>query len=240
MPPNPHVLELISAFKHGDRACLLFKWAGGGSLASLMEESPSILGLSTTVDPGHLIDWIIKQMAGLAGGLNGIHDVHDPEPEEHVPSDQRQDFYGIHGDVKPDNILHFFTHDAAGKLVLSDFGLTRFHTKASRSQRRGNGPMSPTYASPEHHEYMCGVSRRSDVWALGCVFTELLTWALRGPEAHRAYEETRFFEDDIGREKGIWHMDRFFRIEFMGEGDYGHRFLKNAVLEVCRLFPLCS
>ncbi|CAJ0555288.1 Ff.00g053530.m01.CDS01 [Fusarium sp. VM40] len=169
-------------------------------------------------------------MAGLAEGLHGMHDAHNDLSRCGI--DGKEDFYGIHGDVKPDNILRFTDRDPAGRLVLSDFGLTRFHTKASRSHLRGNGPVSPTYASPEHNGYICGVSRRSDVWALDCVYTEMLTWAIQGPEAHRLYECGRLGEDDIGRAKGTWHMDRFFGIDFSERdlsGALGRRFLKKAV-----------
>ncbi|KAM0244680.1 hypothetical protein ACHAP5_006023 [Fusarium lateritium] len=227
-----HVLELHAAFKHGDRPCLLFKWAQGGSLSELMEMSPEELGFSGARQSEKLHEWVVLQMAGLAQGLYGMHDAHGDLSRHCI--DRKEDFYGIHGAVKPDNILRFTDCDSAGRLVLSDFGLTRFHTKASRSHRRGNGPVSPTYASPEHNDYICGVSRRSDVWALGCVFTEILTWAIQGPEAHKLYECARLSEDDIGREKGVWHMDRFFGIDFSERdlsGALGRRFLKKAVID---------
>ncbi|KAM0477157.1 hypothetical protein ACHAP7_006540 [Fusarium lateritium] len=227
-----HVLDLHTAFKHGDKPCLLFKWAQGGSLSELMEMSPDELGFSGARQSEKLHEWVVLQMTGLAEGLYGMHDAHDDLSRCCI--DRKEDFYGIHGDVKPDNILRFTDCDPAGRLVLSDFGLTRFHTKASRSHRRGNGPVSPTYASPEHNDYICGVSRRSDVWALGCVFTEMLTWAIQGPEAHKLYECTRLSEDDIGREKGVWHMDRFFGIDFSERdlsGALGRRFLKQAVID---------
>jgi serine/threonine protein kinase len=233
---EPHVLELHAAFKHGDRPCLLFKWAQGGSLSELMEMNPYELRLSGT----QLYEWIVLQMTGLAEGLCGMHDAHDDLSRWCI--DGKEDFYGIHGDVKPDNILRFTDRDPAGRLVLSDFGLTRFHTKASRSHRRGNGPVSPTYASPEHNDYICGVSRRSDVWALGCVYTEMLTWAIQGPEAHKLYECARLSEDDVGRQKGTWHMDRFFGIDFSERdlsGALGRRFLKKAVIDV-RFLPIPS
>ncbi|KAM0279167.1 hypothetical protein ACHAO9_011830 [Fusarium lateritium] len=227
-----HVLDLHTAFKHGDKPCLVFKWAQGGSLSELMEMSPDELGFSGARQYENLHEWVVLQMTGLAEGLYGMHDAHDDLSRYCIGG--KEDFYGIHGDVKPDNILRFTDCDSPGRLVLSDFGLTRFHTKASRSHRRGNGPVSPTYASPEHNDYICGVSRRSDVWALGCVFTEMLTWAIQGPEAHKLYECTRLSEDDIGREKGVWHMDRFFGIDFSERdlsGALGRRFLKKAVID---------
>ncbi|CAJ0555289.1 Ff.00g053540.m01.CDS01 [Fusarium sp. VM40] len=37
---EPHILEPRTAFKHGDRPCLLFKWAQEGSSSELMKTNP--------------------------------------------------------------------------------------------------------------------------------------------------------------------------------------------------------
>jgi hypothetical protein len=57
------------------------------------------------------------------------------------------------------------------------------------------------------------MSRKVDIWALGCVFSEHLTWAIRGPGAVKKYEERRLEENLFAgdtRGKGKWREDCFF------------------------------
>jgi hypothetical protein len=61
-------------------------------------------------------------------------------------------------------------------------------------------------------------------------------------EAHKLYECARLSEDDIGREKGTLHMDRFFSIDFSERdlsGALKRQILKKAVIDV-RFLPILS
>jgi len=78
----------------------------------------------------------------------------------------------VHCDLKPSNIL--ISDDRVAKI--SDFGLALFtkqsiqENKSSRSHRLGG--TSP-YTSPE--QWLCeGIDIRTDIYALGCIFYELL------------------------------------------------------------------
>ncbi|KAJ3542906.1 hypothetical protein NM208_g3850 [Fusarium decemcellulare] len=239
-PSGSHVIDLFATFKVGDELSFLFPWAKGGSLADLMRGEPSQLFTSTFSSPKVVVQWVAEQCEGIAQGLHGIHNADPPIKGHRHPVTNPQlwkDNYGIHGDVKPDNILRFFREESShelGELTWSDFGMTKFHTEASRSRQPGNGPLSPTYASPEHNAYSHGVSRRSDIWALGCVFTELLTWIIRGRESHEEYRKARLNEQDVGRRRGSWREDRFFGKTFGNEGIPGipkNLFVKKSVLQ---------
>ncbi|KAJ4202215.1 hypothetical protein NW767_006177 [Fusarium falciforme] len=216
-PPGPHVIELLATFKRGSELSFLFPWAEGGNLADLMSKEPSEV-LPSTANPSEaLTEWLAEQCAGLVKGLSRIHNVESNTDNALSNGQGRKDDYGIHGDVKPENILRFLKDGGFGELKLSDFGLTRFHTKASRSNQPGNGPMSPTYAAPEQTGNWLFISRKTDVWALGCVFSVLLTWAIRGPDALEDYTTARQEETDPGR-KASWYQDTFYGTRYTEDG----------------------
>jgi len=85
----------------------------------------------------------------------------------------------VHRDLKPTNI--YIQKDGTVKIV--DFGLARF--VGSSITRRGQILGTPNYMSPE--QFKGGTAdARSDVYALGCVFYELLTGqrAFDAPSMH--------------------------------------------------------
>ena len=122
-------------------------------------------------------------------GLQAIHEyTSDPSRSSHQtqdPSNPR--VHGRHGDLKPENILWFkkprFGQDIAGhwgSFVISDFGLTMFHHKNTKSEvNPSNLARSPTYRPPEY-EVRQKVSQLCDIWSLGCVMLEFLIWYLLG------------------------------------------------------------
>ena len=75
----------------------------------------------------------------------------------------------VHGDVNPRNI---FVSSAAGTAVLADFGLAILH----QHQRNSRTALVPAYMAPEQIlNPTQQIDGRSDIWALGVVFYELLT-----------------------------------------------------------------
>lgn len=121
-----------------------------------------------------------------------------------------EQWFGRHGDIKPENILWFKNNRmySMGILQIADFGLGRFHGRDSRS---GINPekvvSSPTYEPPEC-KLRQPVSRTYDIWSLGCVFLEFITWLLKGNA------EIDGFSDARGRipTGGIVNDDNFFTI----------------------------
>ncbi|KAH8901705.1 kinase-like protein, partial [Thozetella sp. PMI_491] len=105
--------------------------------------------------------------------------------------------FGRHGDIKPENIL-WFHEKGQNRLVITDFGLTRYHSFRSKS----NNPyenlegLTPTYRPPEVDLKM-SISPRYDVWALGCVFIQFLSWYLLGDfKTHNTFATDRLTEDE--------------------------------------------
>jgi hypothetical protein len=85
----------------------------------------------------------------------------------------------VHGGIKPENVLF----DAAGNVLLSDFGIARVaerpldQTTSAPPVYVGRG--NPSYMAPEQlHRGECGVP--ADVYALGIILYEMLTGQLPG------------------------------------------------------------
>lgn len=89
-----------------------------------------------------------------------------------------------HGDLKPENILWFANgaaNPAIGVLKIADFGLASVHSKRSRSNISPLGiGCSPTYRAPEFDMPRGLLSRSYDIWALGCIYLEFITWYFTG------------------------------------------------------------
>ncbi|KAK6206036.1 hypothetical protein LQW54_007975 [Pestalotiopsis sp. IQ-011] len=106
--------------------------------------------------------------------------------------------YGTHGDLKPENILWFKPGSNSegpqdlGTFKISDFGLTSFHSLESRQLFVPQG-VSASYRAPEY-DLDGRISQKYDMWSLGCVLTELLTWFLLGSAGVSAFGQKRMQE----------------------------------------------
>lgn len=78
----------------------------------------------------------------------------------------------IHRDVKPSNVLI----DEQGNCLLTDFGLARMVEMSSDKLTSAGAIMgTPAYMSPEQGKGAVSVDGRSDLYALGIIFYEMLT-----------------------------------------------------------------
>lgn len=146
------------------------------------------------------VRWVAKQFYGLAVALCKLHDLRPtnertgcPAGESKAKTDVDNDpYYGIHGDIKPENLLWYKewvgppgtqTDDDCkhpfGVLQLADFGISRLHhtdTRSNTTIRRS----TKTYAPPEVEWAIERCSRSFDIWGLGCVFLEFICWLVQG------------------------------------------------------------
>jgi serine/threonine-protein kinase len=77
----------------------------------------------------------------------------------------------LHRDLKPANILL----DPERGPMLTDFGLAKLVGESSSSITAGGGIVgTPHYIAPEVWEGK-GASKQSDIYAVGCIFYEMLT-----------------------------------------------------------------
>jgi len=153
--------------------------------------------------------WVLEQMAGITDALMLVHNFMPSLPGDSkggvwstgttkLSAKEGEEIFGRHGDIKPENMLWFepeaFDEYTSGILKLADFGLSRFHGKDSRSGLSPSGiTASPTYAPPEL-QLKRPVSRSYDIWSLGCVFLEFITWLIKGWHINEETGEEVFTE----------------------------------------------
>ncbi|KAI0023000.1 kinase-like domain-containing protein [Xylariomycetidae sp. FL0641] len=167
--PHKHLIDLLSAFRHGSSFFLLFHWAEY-DLAAFWEAMPG-----PNISRPNLL-WATQQIHGIADALRWIH-----HPGKVAGT------YGVHGDIKPSNILWFSSSaNRLGTLVISDLGSVRLHTKDAMPHRG----FTPTYRPPEFDQAGV-VSRSYDIWSLGCVYLEFVTWLLFGFKGVHEFRRSR-------------------------------------------------
>lgn len=207
---HEHIIQLLVSYEVGNEYFMIFPWANG-NLAEFWKET------RRNTQSGQDSYWLIKQCRGIAQALCKIHK-HDSWKE-----DGHRD-RGRHGDIKPENILRFEGAEPGhGFLTLADFTLMRFHSLESvdKTAPKEVG-FSFTYCPPEvEGGQEARDNQKHDVWSLGCVYLEFITWYLLGYRAIRGKyfktpngDEVQTFTtlriNDDGRHHGV-PDDRFFK-----------------------------
>ncbi|KAK3684090.1 kinase-like domain-containing protein [Podospora appendiculata] len=233
---DEHLIKLLTTFEvkneHGSTFYLLFPWAEGDLWLCWKRNDAE----SKRIPLG---PWMAEQCHRIANVLMHFHNEReklvrgydDIEPNE-------RELYGRHGDLKADNIL-WFPGPSRSILVLADFGLGRLHTIISRSKV---DPLSiektATYRAPEFDLKGRFISRASDIFSLGCMYLEFVTWYLEGWESvSQTFVEARSDIDVHGI-----NSDIFFHIEGFNS-DAERAIIKPKVIEwINRLKanPRCS
>ncbi|KAM0553283.1 hypothetical protein ACHAPJ_007296, partial [Fusarium lateritium] len=193
---------------------LLFPWAEGGSLSDLLLQPKEELCGTSNVTQKTFVEWIATECRGLVEGLQTIHDTRLGRNHGDIREDDKE-YFGVHGDIKPPNILYFSQEKEChplGTLKLADFGLMRFGIGHATKDTAAAYAASQTYRSPEH-DIGYVMSGKVDIWALGCVYSELLTWAILSPEACEDYCQARLQQPSYSgatQGRGQWREDNFF------------------------------
>lgn len=144
----------------------------------------------------HIARWVAEQCQGLAKALSIIHDPTDPGSRVGT----QMDTYGIHGDIKPANIIRYTNwrdpeisdralYEPLGLLQLTDFGLSSFHhsnTVEDIKVKIGDSEYKP----PEVH-LVLPISQSTDIWTLGCLFLEFVTWLVLGEQGRAEFRVRR-------------------------------------------------
>ena len=211
---DPHLIKLLATYKFKSSYHLVFPYAK----ENLREYWNSV---DIPYWNRETAFWFLTQICGLVAALNAIHnfdlggftdvvnDTGNTTLERfsryrnvRLSVEDREKKYGRHGDLKPENILRSEGPQGsnnAGVLQITDFGLGRFHRFESRSvQDPKTISGSPTYSPPE---IALGkpVSRAYDIWSLGCIFLEFITWLLEGSRGLKDFDAARMLlaEDKI-------------------------------------------
>lgn len=219
---HQHLVRLLLSYNIRQEYFMIFHWAEY-DLAGLWESMQS--------DPtsSHHLIWLLEQCCGISQALCKVHR-HDSWPlkesfdTDSCPTDSRN--RGRHGDIKPLNILCFGPSGQANlekyKLVVADYTLMRFHSPKSLGKTSPKGlRFSQTYRPPEVEQGPdARIDQKYDIWSLGCVFLEFLTWYLLG---NAAISGSAFWDDNAQafesfgnlrrNEDEMWYPpdDKFFK-----------------------------
>ncbi|KAF5720554.1 heterokaryon incompatibility het-6 [Fusarium globosum] len=128
--------------------------------------------------------WLSGQIRNIVGALAHIHEGRKANMDTEV-------MFGRHGDIKPANILWFRSRkERRGVFVISDFGIADAHREETRSIiSAADLPVTPRYRAPECDIRDGRISRAYDVWSLGCVLLEMISWILGANELRERFKE---------------------------------------------------
>ncbi|KAG7409313.1 Calcium/calmodulin-dependent protein kinase [Fusarium oxysporum f. sp. rapae] len=181
---HEHLIKLIATCQKGPICYFIFPWADGGDLRDFWKAN----------DPKsrsqELVLWSLRQMLGIVSAIDALHGKNTR-----------------HGDIKPQNILHFLkthndaTMDSRGRLILADVGVSKIHREiTSMRQDPTNCQQSTvTYEAPEaQSDQREGKprGRRYDMWSLGCMFLEFTVWLVFDYSTVRSFRKSRRTRDD--------------------------------------------
>lgn len=174
----------------------MFLWADGGNLRDFWKrrEKPELTA--------SLVRDVINQIRGMADALHKLHNYKDQ-------------YHYRHGDIKPENILHFphATKDSSiGTFKISDLGSAKHHSVATRLRERTGSKAWATmeYQPPEAMTNQLSkgpgpTSRLYDIWSLGCVALEFMVWLLYG------YKKLEDFKAELKSKTGkLGELTAFF------------------------------
>lgn len=187
---HSHIIKLLASFKQNDGDSLLFPWAEC-DLRSYWNRNMKPHHLLSGATQHDSLHWLLDQCAGIADGLALIH--HLPNGRTTQADQKGEEWIWHHGDIKPENILWFRDESDTGNrgiLKISDFGIARFD---SRMRKETVPDCTPSYRAPEFDlgGRGRGVNQPSDVWSLGCLYLEFVTWYLAGQEGILKLERSR-------------------------------------------------
>ncbi len=194
---HSHLIKLLATYEYKGSFYLLFPYAKA-NLRSYWEQTPVPIFSVITVE------WFLRQCKGIAFALLIIHgyqstqdsldalaQIQETQAESRTTSSEDGDrIYGRHGDIKPENILWSDEESTdvdprfseQGILLIADFGLMKYHKTLTKFHAPERVAGSATYEPPEVAGLTSRtkISRRYDIWSLGCVYLEFITWLVCG------------------------------------------------------------
>ncbi|KAL7762872.1 hypothetical protein ACKLNR_006230 [Fusarium oxysporum f. sp. zingiberi] len=171
---HPNIVEFLGSYTHRRAFNLLFRLATQDLKTFLHQGDSSVMGSHA----------IYRNMFGVAEALSKIHNFSLQDDLGNISR------IGYHHDLRPANILV----DIDRKLfMLSDFGLSRMkpNDETSKTKLRGG---HDDYLGPEAFDTQAWVNgdvgRPLDVWAFGCILSEVATF-LEGKSVEAFREKRR-------------------------------------------------
>ncbi|KAI0458012.1 hypothetical protein F5B21DRAFT_462574 [Xylaria acuta] len=214
---HTNLIQCIAAINKKDKYYFLFPWADGGSLQDFWENIPE-----PRLSP-EFVKGILVQIRGLADALKTLHNYRGriASFRQGTGADNNDSIGGgiRHGDLKPANILRFAPRDDndIGTLKIADMGLAKHHEVNTRLRANATRTRfgSARYEPPEVGAPRLtspATSRLYDMWSMGCIILEFLTWLLHGTK------KLNEFNDSIREDLEIKDPSYYVVEEIVGRG----------------------
>ncbi|MGA2890113.1 MAG: protein kinase [Terracidiphilus sp.] len=148
---HPNIIEVTDLDQSEDGSLFIaMEYVEGPNLRAVLQEAPT----------GLAIPRALELTRGIAAGLAAAHARGT-----------------VHRDIKPENILLTNTADGREQPKILDFGIAAMAESATRESMTRGFLLTPDYAAPEQWREMpaAEMDGRTDLYALGCVFYEMLT-----------------------------------------------------------------
>jgi len=160
---HPRLIRFLSSCEKANTYYILLPWADGSTLNRFWENNCP----KTRPRNRELIRKSLNQLVHLSDALRVFHALNFR-----------------HGDLKPDNILHFTNRSGQiDSFVIADLGISRHHHRVTglRNEATLTRATTATYEAPEVFTDAASGKprpRRYDVWSLGCIILEYVVWLL--------------------------------------------------------------
>jgi serine/threonine protein kinase len=148
---HPNIVEVTDLDQSEDGSLFIaMEYVAGKSLRAVIDEERSGLGVQRA----------LELTRGIVSGLAAAHAQGT-----------------VHRDVKPENILLAHTADGRELPKVLDFGIAAMAESATVPNMTRGLLLTPGYAAPEQWKEMpaAEMDGRTDLYAMGCVFYEMLT-----------------------------------------------------------------
>ncbi|KAK0636086.1 kinase-like domain-containing protein [Bombardia bombarda] len=184
--PDKNIVQYYGSFCQKRHFCLLLEYIDGGNLENYF----------SSIDPPKSAEDQHLFLTSFFGAYRGLHRIHQASRAVgHVR--------GIHGDIKPDNLL--LVKGTSGNiydftLKFADFGHSHFcHVRTDDQQqpnldRHGN----QTYSAPEaiHHTRFLEagpnwINYAADIFSMGAITSEAIVWMVYGGKGLTQYSDNR-------------------------------------------------
>jgi serine/threonine protein kinase len=255
---NPNIAEVLFAFREDQppRLSLVFEFHPTDLRKLLFDSNSKFKAPKKTVEtfPGSILDhwmWI-----GVLGIFDAVAAIHDPlSCITTIPQNAKSRVVAGHFDIKPANIII----DDNGRFLLTDFGQAYFKTIENGQETNLTVyPGTLDYTPPSSYSRRRVIngqipspgdwwSREYDVWSLGCVSVEVLTFIVDGADAPGKFYQERLNEDPqrlgtfwMTTETGELVLKQSVQDRLSGlyQAAHGDQYLIRVVEQIKKMFPL--
>lgn len=184
---HKNIIELLASYSQDGITNLLFPLAEMNLDMFLLQPSRS--------DDFKENTRFFKALQGLSSGLAYLHNFKSRPQGMHEAI--TISMHGYHHDIKPRNVLV-----KGGNFVLADFGSSRLK-RADESTKTLWKDTTSDYGAPEcrnPESFAPGkVGRALDVWSIGCIISEVITYMEAGLQGVQHFREVRVLEGVYGK-----------------------------------------